>query len=170
MQKVEGSSPFSRFGKPRYGGVFLAIALSGGGQAQFEEWEREWHTVGFGFWAVSLLDDARVIEFGGLTLRTFRERAVLNTYYRFAPSAWGQGYATEMGRAAVALAGTLLPELPVIVGVRPGNRVAQAVAEKLGLVHTPDLDDHMLTYAVRWNRTREGDGQPPVGPSPSASE
>ena len=118
--------------------------------ARLQEWEREWREVGLGFWAVRLASDPRVLGFGGLTIRAFHERSVLNTYYRFAPSAWGQGYATEMAGAAVALAQRLLPELPVIVRTRPGNRAAQAVAEKLGLARAPDLDDHLLTYVSRW--------------------
>ena len=92
-----------------------------------------------------------MIGFGGLTRQTFNERLVLNAYYRFDPSAWGQGYATEMASAGVELAQRLIPELPVIVRTRPGNHPAQAVAEKVGLARTPDLDDHMLTYASRWD-------------------
>jgi RimJ/RimL family protein N-acetyltransferase len=128
--------------------------------AQVAGWEREWQDVGFGFWAVSVAGDPRVIGFGGLTKRAFRERLVLNTYYRFDPCAWGHGYATEMASAALGLAGRLLPEFPVIIRTRPQNRAAQAVAEKLGLVHAPDLDDHMLTYVSRW--TRPGDGNNPA--------
>lgn len=77
--------------------------------------------------------------------------SVLNTYYRFEPSAWGNGYATEMASTAVVLARRLLPELPIIVRTRPGNLAAQAVAAKLGLTHAPHLDDHMLTYVSQWD-------------------
>ncbi len=119
--------------------------------AQLVSWEREWMELGFGFWAVSLADRERVIGFGGLTRRTFRERPVLNTYYRFAPSAWGNGYATEMAGAALALAKRLLPELPMIVRTRSANLAARGVAEKLGLQRAPELDDHMLTYVSHWD-------------------
>lgn len=119
--------------------------------AQLARWQREWHEVGFGFWAVTTATDRRVVGFGGLTRRTFHERSVLNTYYRFDPSAWGHGYATEMASAAAALARKLLPELPMIVRTRPGNLAARAVAEKLGLVRAVDLDDHLLTYVSHWN-------------------
>jgi RimJ/RimL family protein N-acetyltransferase len=80
----------------------------------------------------------------------FRKRPVLNTYYRFAPSAWGHGYATEMAGAALGLAQRLLPDMPVIVRTRPANVAARAVAEKLGLMRAPELDDHMLTYVSHW--------------------
>lgn len=119
--------------------------------ARLAGWQREWREVGFGFWAVSGASDARIVGFGGVTSRTFHGRPVLNTYYRFDPSAWGHGYATEMAAAAQALARRLLPELPMIVRTRPENRAAQAVAEKLGLVRQVGLDDDLLTYVSRWD-------------------
>lgn len=126
--------------------------------AQLAGWQREWHEVGFGFWAVTVATDPRVVGFGGLARRRFRERSVLNTYYRLDPSAWGHGYATEMACAAAALARKLLPELPMIVRTRPGNLAAQAVAEKLGLVRAVELDDHLLTYVSQWNGSAASDG------------
>lgn len=119
--------------------------------AQLAGCQCEWHEVGFGFWAVTIATDPRVVGVGGLTRRTVHKRSVLNTDYRFDPSAWGHGYATEMASAAAALARELLPELPMIVRTRPGNLAAQAVAEKLGLVRAVDLDDHLLTYVSHWN-------------------
>lgn len=130
--------------------------------AQLEEWRHEWQEVGFGFWAISLRGDPQVIGFGGLSRRALQERPVLNTYYRLDPHSWGKGYATEMARAAVALARRLLPEIPVIVRTRPANVGAQAVAEKIGLVRAPCLDDHMLTYVSPWNRPR-GSSEPVAG-------
>ena len=126
--------------------------------AQLAGWQREWREVGFGFWAVTVATDPRVVGFGGLTRRPFRDRPVLNIYYRFDPSAWGHGYATEMAAAAATLARKLLPELPMIVRTRPRNLAAQAVARKLGLVRAIDLDDHLLTYVSHWNGPRARDG------------
>jgi [ribosomal protein S5]-alanine N-acetyltransferase len=124
---------------------------------QLAGWQREWLEVGFGFWAVRVTSDPRVIGFGGLTKRVFQERPVLNTYYRFEPAAWGHGYATEMASAALMLAGRLMPELPVIVRTRPENKAAQAVARNLGLTRAPQLDDHMLTFVSQWSRSHDGD-------------
>ena len=125
--------------------------------AQLADWQREWTELGFGFWAVSLAASEQVIGFGGLTRRIFRERPVLNIYYRFAPSAWGHGYATEMADAALGLTRRLLPDMPVIVRTRPANVAARAVAEKVGLTRAPELDDHMLTYVSEWD-AGAGDG------------
>jgi len=127
--------------------------------AQLAGWQREWREVGFGFWAVTVASDPRVVGFGGLTRRTFHERSVLNTYYRFDPSAWGHGYATEMAATAAALARNLLPKLPMIARTRPGNLAAQAVAQKVGLVRAVELDDHMLTFVSHWNSPRAADSR-----------
>jgi ribosomal-protein-alanine N-acetyltransferase len=113
---------------------------------QLAGWCREWQEIGFGFWAVTVAPDQRVVGFGGLTKRAFHGRPVLNTYYRFDPSAWGHGYATEMASTASSLARSLLPELPMIVRTRPENRAARAVAVKLGLSRRPEFDDHLITY------------------------
>lgn len=72
--------------------------------ARVAGWQREWTDLGFGVWAVSRAAEEPVIGFGGLTRQVFRRRPVLNTYYRFDPSAWGRGYATEMAGAALGLA------------------------------------------------------------------
>jgi ribosomal-protein-alanine N-acetyltransferase len=126
--------------------------------ARLAGWQREWRELGFGFWAVSVPPDPQVIGFGGVTRQIFHERLVLNAYYRFDPSAWGHGYATEMAAIAAALACRLLPEWPMIVRTRPGNRAAQAVAEKLGLVRAINLDDHLLTYVSSWHEPEAVDG------------
>jgi len=59
--------------------------------AQLGDWLRDWRELGFGFWAVTLPEDESVIGFGGVARRTFHERSVLNSYYRFDPSTWGRG-------------------------------------------------------------------------------
>lgn len=52
-----------------------------------------WDTAGFGYWAVTLVRDAKeqVIGFGGVEQRVWREREVLNLYYRLTPVPGGRG-------------------------------------------------------------------------------
>ena len=116
-----------------------------------EEWLRQWDEDGYSYWAVTPRQSAEVLGFGGVRRFAWRGGDVLNLYYRFTPAAWGQGYATEMARAAVHLARTYVGHLPVVARVRAENVASQRVAERAGLIRRLDLDtaEHMA-YALGW--------------------
>ncbi len=118
-------------------------------------WLRQWEEDGFSYWAVRLLDAPEIIGFGGVRRMTWRDREILNLYYRFAPTAWGHGYATEVAREAVSLARAHLPTLPIVARVRAENIASIRTAERAGLARRPDLDtaDH-LVYALGWPDTQ----------------
>jgi ribosomal-protein-alanine N-acetyltransferase len=113
------------------------------------EWLQQWAQDGFGYWAVILPANAEIIGFGGVRRMVWRDRDILNLYYRFTPSAWGHGYATEVAREAVRLARAHLPMLPIVARVRAANIPSIKTAERAGLARRPDLDttDH-LVYAL----------------------
>ena len=111
---------------------------------------RDWETSGFGYWAVTFRQEEKIIGFGGVEHRVWRERDVLNLYYRFTPSAWGQGYATELARTAVSLARTYLPQWPVVARTRANNIPSIQTAERAGLVRRPDLDTEHMVFALGW--------------------
>ncbi|MET9968566.1 GNAT family N-acetyltransferase [Streptomyces sp. NPDC006356] len=48
-------------------------------------------------------------------------RKILNLFYRFATSAWGQGFAAEAATEVTAWASRHVPDLPLIARVRPAN-------------------------------------------------
>ena len=95
-------------------------------------WRRQWHREGFGYWVVRSPQDGQVLGFGGVR-PALPEEDFLNLYYRFRPSAWGKGYATELGRAALALAAQLAPGMPVVALIRPRNEPSIRVAQRLGM-------------------------------------
>jgi ribosomal-protein-alanine N-acetyltransferase len=109
-----------------------------------------WETFGFGIWAVTLSSDEHVIGFGGIEHLLWRQRDILNLYYRFTPTAWGNGYATELARKAVALAQTHLSHLPIVARTRAGNIASIRTAERAGLLRRPDLDTEHLVLALGW--------------------
>lgn len=113
---------------------------------------QEWDTYGFGYWAVLLAHsaEAKIIGFGGVEHRVWREREVLNLYYRLTPSAWGQGYATELAQRAVSLARTTLPQWPVVARTRAENLPSIRTAERAGLIRRPDLDTEHVVFALGW--------------------
>ena len=65
---------------------------------------------------------------------------VLNLFYRFATSAWGQGYAGEAATMVTAWASRHVPDLPLIARVRPANTASQRVAIRAGLARAEHLD------------------------------
>lgn len=112
----------------------------------------EWETYGLGYWAVTLARGAEenIIGFGGVEHRVWRERDILNLYYRFTPRAWGQGYATETARMAVSLAQTYLPQWPIVARTRANNLPSIRTAERAGLLRRPDLDTEHVIFALGW--------------------
>jgi [ribosomal protein S5]-alanine N-acetyltransferase len=124
---------------------------------RFREWDRQWRDHGFGYWAVSELAGAedQVIGFAGIRYGSWRQRSVLNLYYRFTPSTWGRGFATEAATEAVDLWQSGLTADPVVAYTRPDNLASQRTALKAGLERRPDLDSNdgagpATVFALGW--------------------
>jgi [ribosomal protein S5]-alanine N-acetyltransferase len=56
-----------------------------------------------------------------------------NLGYRFAPEAWGHGFATEAAAVALSAARSARPEAPVTARVLAGNAASMRVLERIGL-------------------------------------
>lgn len=98
----------------------------------------KWATDGHGLWAVERRDDAAFLGFTGIARLAWLPTPEIG--WRFVPSAWGQGHATEAARAALEYAfGTLgLPEIVSVTTV--GNRRSQAVMTRIGMTRD-EADD-----------------------------
>ena len=84
---------------------------------------------GLGSWAVRTTDGA-FVGVGGVDMTAAR---VWNLGYRLAPSAWGNGYAIELARAAMSEAHRVVPCAPVTGRVLTNNPASAAVLRKAGL-------------------------------------
>jgi len=104
-------------------------------------WLEHWRRHGFGNGCVFEEASGRMVGMCGLRWMTVREERVLNLMYRFDPSTWGRGYATESTTALVDWAHESLPGEIVLARVRPANLASQRVAAKLGLRRDPAFDD-----------------------------
>lgn len=69
----------------------------------------------------------------GVRYKELEGQRVLNLAYRFSPSTWDMGYATEAARVALALARKHLPDVPVVAIIHLENVPSQRVAERLGM-------------------------------------
>lgn len=101
-----------------------------------------WDTYGFGLWKISLSGNpGNIIGFGGLSHKMYGTTDRINLGYRFAPNAWGKGYATELCLAAIRYGFEALSLEEIFAVVRPYNLASIRVLEKSGLQLAGQLDD-----------------------------
>ena len=103
-------------------------------------WVGHWDEHGFGYWCVRSSDAGDLIGYAGVKRMVINGRPVLNLVYRFVPSAWGRGFATEAASAVVSAALAEMPAATIVARVRPDNRASQHVALKAGLQRDPTMD------------------------------
>jgi len=118
--------------------------------------EMEWHTKGYGLFAVELKETGGLLGFTGLSTPYFLPEVlpVVEIGWRFAKQSWGRGYATEAAKTALAFGQNDIG-LGTIVGIyQTGNRASQRVMEKLGMVFDRETVDPTCGRAVRVYRTK----------------
>lgn len=117
-------------------------ALTRHEQAQqlYQRWDDQWQHCGYGYWVVRHHGAALQLGFCGIKPMQLHGIDVLNLFYRFATSAWGQGLASEAATAVTTWASRQLPDLPLIARVRPANIASQRVAIRAGLTRAAHLD------------------------------
>jgi RimJ/RimL family protein N-acetyltransferase len=92
----------------------------------------DYEKYGFGRWACVYKASGEVIGFAGLKYRENLREVDLG--YRFLPAYWGQGLATEAGRAVLDYGFAHLAMKRVIGLVEPENIASVRVLEKLGFI------------------------------------
>ncbi|MEV7599288.1 GNAT family N-acetyltransferase [Kitasatospora sp. NPDC089797] len=119
-----------------------ALDSRAGAEERLGAWDALWRARGFGYWTVRARAQGAspVLGFCGVKPMDLAGRPVLNLFYRFAPAAWGQGFAAEAAPAVVAWSAAHVPGLPLIARIRPGNLPSQRVALRAGLCRAEHLD------------------------------
>lgn len=99
-------------------------------------------SLGFAPWVVREAVTQRLVGWGGLSVDPHEPGWGLEVSYAFSPSAWGQGYATELVRASLAEAFEVLSAPEVHAFAKPENAASIRVLDKCGfayLRHEPSL-------------------------------
>jgi RimJ/RimL family protein N-acetyltransferase len=130
---------------------------------------------GFSFWAIEAPGVAPFIGFVGLRAAAFDAPfcPCIEIGWRLAFDAWGHGYATEAGRAALEYGFTDLGLSEILAWTVPANLRSQAVMVRLGMRRSAHEDfDHPkvpegnpLRHHVLYRLTRH---RTPITESPSA--
>jgi RimJ/RimL family protein N-acetyltransferase len=102
---------------------------------------------GWGLWALERLDTGELIGFTGLHPAVdLPPSPAVEVGWRLASAHWGQGFAPEAARAALAVAFAGLGLDEVVSFTTTGNAPSRRVMRKLGLTHRPARDfDHPRT-------------------------
>lgn len=108
----------------------------------FERIEAGFERHGFGLWALELLESGEFLGFTGLAVPPFEAHftPAVEVGWRLARPAWGRGYATEAGRAALAHGFGALGLEQVVSMTTVRNRRSRAVMERLGMTRDPAED------------------------------
>jgi RimJ/RimL family protein N-acetyltransferase len=104
-------------------------------RAQSDLLAAHWDRFGFGDWAVIERATGRVCGFTGLTHPLWfpDEAAQVEAGWRLHPGAWGRGYATEAGTAALRAGFGELALERIVSYIHPDNGPSKAVARRLGM-------------------------------------
>jgi RimJ/RimL family protein N-acetyltransferase len=94
-----------------------------------ERWSRD----GVGKWLVRDRLSTELIGRGGFTRTAIAGEDVLELGWSVRDALTGRGYATEIGRAALAWAATFHPALPVVAFTEVHNAASRAVMHRIGL-------------------------------------
>lgn len=107
--------------------------------------ESQFDVVGFGLWAVEVPGRAPFLGFVGLKRVQFEAHftPAIEVAWRLARQYWGNGYATEAARAAVAFGFRELRLREIVSFTTATNLRSRSVMERLGMTHDPADDfDH----------------------------
>ena len=140
------------------GGPFLGDVAAARSARSLAHFAAHWAQHGWGVWAV--VDKATEAVIGQCGLNHLPDGSDVELLYALARGSWGQGLATEAGRAALDH-GFDTVGLPRIVAVtRPEHRASRRVMEHLGMAHEGDRElfgMRVACYAVtgdRWRQSR----------------
>lgn len=118
--------------------AFMSRRLDRSASSLFMERIREhWDEQGFGLWALERRSDRAFLGFAGLSVPAFEApfMPAVEVGWRLARNAWGHGYATEAGSAALNFGFTGLRLREVVSFTAVGNERSRRVMERIGMNH-----------------------------------
>jgi RimJ/RimL family protein N-acetyltransferase len=102
-------------------------------RGEFEETARAPFWERYDLWPLVEKETGEVVGHCGLLEKDVGGKSEIELTYVFARSAWGKGYATEIGRALKDYAFGELELERLIALIEPGNVASERVAQKIGM-------------------------------------
>jgi RimJ/RimL family protein N-acetyltransferase len=126
---------------------FPSVSARADSDAAADRIEAHFERHGFGLWAVEVVEVAPFAGFIGLCVPRFEAHFTpcVEIGWRLAAAFWGQEYATEGAKAALAFGFEHLRLDEIVSYTVPPNLRSRRVMEKIGMSHDPGGDfDHPL--------------------------
>ena len=127
--------------------------------------QEHWDADGFGLWAIEPRYYGALLGFAGLSVPSFDGpfMPAVEVGWRLARNAWGYGYATEAGAAALEHGFEVLGLAEIVSFTAVGNERSRRVMERLAMRHDPadDFDyplvppGHLVHRQVLYRLSRE---------------
>jgi ribosomal-protein-alanine N-acetyltransferase len=144
--REEDLEPFARLNAdPRVMEFFPGALSRDESDALVHRIALHWAQDGVGQWAVERREDGAFLGFTGLSVPAWEAAftPAVEVGWRLAVEAWGQGYATEAARAALAFGFEERGLEEILSWTVPANVRSRAVMERLGMTRDPADDfDH----------------------------
>ena len=126
-------------GDPKVGATLGGVADPQEVSAYLEHEQEHWERHGFGYWMWFGRESGEPVGRGGLHHTRVGGRHEIEVGWAVWPQRWGDGYATEIGAAALQFGFDRL-HLPTIVAYTlVDNRASRRVMEKLGFEYERDV-------------------------------
>ena len=139
----EDREPFAEINADPRVATFLSRTLDRAASDAFvDRIVAAWESDGYGLWAVERQADGGLLGFVGLAAPSFDAHFTpcVEVGWRFAPAAWGHGYATEGARAALRFGFEELELAEIVSFTVPHNLKSRAVMDRLGMTRDPSED------------------------------
>ena len=90
-------------------------------------------------WPVEEIQTSEVVGHCGLLEKEVDGKDEIEINYFFKPSAWGKGYAKEIGKAIIDYAFREKKLERLIALIKPENDISEHVAQKIGMIYEKEV-------------------------------
>jgi RimJ/RimL family protein N-acetyltransferase len=144
--RVSDRAPFAALNAdPEVMAHFLAPLRRADSDAMVDAIEARFDEIGYGQWAVEVVETGEFIGFTGLSVPRFTAHftPAVEVGWRLARAAWGHGYASEAATRALEFGFVEVGLAEIVSFTVVGNRRSRAVMARIGMAHDPAGDfDH----------------------------